>query len=113
MTNQGQNIPKIPRLADGGIVMPKTTSYVGLYKECSQAWKAVMATTEWELVRENSLARYEVRKTLNALEEKRIAILHLIEATPEKKYFDLVNQKLNNNAEYSAYIQSVMEGTDD
>jgi len=72
-----------------------------------------MATTEWQLVSENSLARYEARKTLNSLEEKRIAIVALLESTPEKKYFDLVNKKLNDNPEYSAYIQSVMEGQDD
>ena len=93
--------------------MTKTNSYESLQKASSEAWQAVMATTEWQLVSENSLARYEARKNINALEEKRTAILHLIQATPQKKYFDLVNRELNGNPEYSAYIQSVMEGQDE
>ena len=93
--------------------MTKTNSYDSLQKASSEAWSAVMATTEFQLIRENSAARYEATKTLNALEEKRIAIVALLESTPERKHYDLVNRELNGNPEYSAYIQSVMEGQDD
>ena len=93
--------------------MTKTQSYEKLYLAVSQAWSAVMATTEFQLIRENSAARYEATKTLNALEEKRIAIVALLESTPERKHYDLVNKKLNDNPNYIAYLQSVMEGQDD
>jgi len=93
--------------------MTNTKGYNSLREASSEAWSAVTATTEFQLIRENSAARYETRKKLNALEEKRIAIIALLEATPERKNFDLINQRLNAHPEYIAYLQSVMEGQDD
>ena len=93
--------------------MTKTHSYESLQKASSEAWQAVMATTEWQLLMENSAAMLRAKTTLNALEKKRIAITALVESTPERKNFDLVNRELNGNPEYSAYIQSVMEEQDE
>jgi len=93
--------------------MTKTHSYDSLKKASSEAWSAVMATAEWQVLREYSIKRELARKELRFLEKNRIAVLALLAATPERKHFDVVNRELNDNPEYSAYIQSVMEAQDD
>ena len=93
--------------------MTKTNSYESLKKASSEAWRAVMATTEWKLLEENTDARLRSYGEFERLERNRKIIQSLIEATPERKHFDLVNKKLNDNPEYIAYIQSVMEAQDD
>ena len=93
--------------------MTETHSYESLKKETSEAWRAVMATKEWKRLEENTDARLRSYAKSERLLGNLKIIQSLIEATPERKHFDLVNKKLNEDPEYIAYLQSVMEGQDD